>query len=123
MSAIFETSIILARESEGHSRNVSRRRFDVTTVKGPFGVLSVCFVYRRINDFIRVVFPTCRKNRELSGLFLFLLLGELSCLREGIEKTYSWRSNNGNYKRRSLLWKAIDERHMQSLFLNLNKQY
>ena len=38
MSAIFATSIMAARESEGHSRNVSRRRFEVTTVRGPGGM-------------------------------------------------------------------------------------
>lgn len=58
MSAIFATSIMLARESDGHSRNVRRRRLDVTTVSGPVGELNVCFEYRRINDLIRVVLPT-----------------------------------------------------------------
>lgn len=38
--------------------NVNRRRFDVTTVRGPVGAERVCLVYRRINDLIRVVFPT-----------------------------------------------------------------
>lgn len=61
MSAIFATSIMLANESEGHSRNVKRRRFDVTTVKGPSGVLSVCFEYLLTKDLISVVFPTCQQ--------------------------------------------------------------
>ena len=49
---------MLAKESEGHSRNVKRRRLDVTTVRGPVGELSVCFEYRLINDLINVVLPT-----------------------------------------------------------------
>jgi hypothetical protein len=37
-------SIMLASESAGHSMNVRRRRFDVTTVSGPLGDDSVCLV-------------------------------------------------------------------------------
>jgi hypothetical protein len=58
MSTTFAISIMLASESAGHSRKVRRRRFDVTTVRGPTGVERVCFVYRRISDLISVVFPT-----------------------------------------------------------------
>ena len=44
MSAIFATSIMAARESEGHSKKVRRRRLDVTTVRGPVGEDKDCFV-------------------------------------------------------------------------------
>jgi hypothetical protein len=37
-------SIMLASESDGHSMNVRRRRFDVTTVSGPDGEERVCLV-------------------------------------------------------------------------------
>lgn len=37
---------------------VNRRRFDVTTVRGPVGCERVCLVYRRTSDLMRVVLPT-----------------------------------------------------------------
>lgn len=43
---------------------VSRRRFDVTTVRGPLGELSVCFEYRLMSDFTNVVFPTCAQSNH-----------------------------------------------------------
>src|SRR5271154_2311395 len=58
ISAIFATSIIAARESEGHSKKVRRLLFDVTTVRGPVGWERVCFVYRLIKLLMRVVLPT-----------------------------------------------------------------
>lgn len=54
-------SIMLVRESAGHSIKVRRLRFEVTTVKGPVGCDSVCFVYRLMRDLIKVVFPTCQE--------------------------------------------------------------
>lgn len=58
MSTTFDMSIMPAKESEGHSMNVSRCFFDVTMVSGPVGCESVCLVYLRTRDFMRVVFPT-----------------------------------------------------------------
>ena len=56
-SATLPMSIMLFR-SLLHSTKVRRFFFPLTTVIGPFGSLSVCFVYRRTSDFSRVVLPT-----------------------------------------------------------------
>ena len=37
---------------------VKRRRFEVTTVRGPLGEVRECLVYRLIRDLMRVVLPT-----------------------------------------------------------------
>ena len=107
---------MLARESDGHSRNVRRRRFDVTMVNGPFGTLNVCFVYRRIKDFIRVVFPTYTNTGNCQTTYL---LTEAHRLARKEWSTYSWRTNDSNDQRRSLFGNAINERYMQSLFFHL----
>lgn len=48
----------MASSSFGHSTNVKRCRFEVTTVMGPCGSESVSFVYLLTRDFKRVVLPT-----------------------------------------------------------------
>ena len=44
ISAILETSIMLARESAGHSKKVSLLCLEVTTVSGPLGEERLCLV-------------------------------------------------------------------------------
>lgn len=114
ISAILATSIILARDSEGDSRNVRRRFFDVTTVNGPWGEVRVCLVYRRIRDLIRVVFPTCA-HTIVSCLFFFSSFDD--------KTTYPRRSNHRHNHWRRLFRQTIDERHMETLFLDLDTQH
>lgn len=108
ISAILATSIILARDSEGDSRNVRRRFFDVTTVNGPCGELRVCFVYRRISDLIRVVLPACAQSCQLSSL------------PQINELTHPRRTNNRHNHRRRLFRQTVDKRYMETLFFDLN---
>jgi len=48
----------IASSSFGHSTNVRRCLFDVTTVIGPWGFERVSFAYLLTRDLRRVVFPT-----------------------------------------------------------------
>ena len=60
---------MLARESAGHSIKVSRRRLDVTTVRGPLGEVRECFVYRLMRDLTSVVLPTCNPRQTSLALY------------------------------------------------------
>ena len=86
-------SIMLASESAGHSINVRRRRFEVTTVRGPVGVESVCLVYRLIKLLMRVVFPTP------GGPTTPTMIGGASS---------GMRSTSGTWRRFSLTWRVLD---------------
>ena len=96
---------MLASESAGHSRKVRRRRFDVTTVRGPLGEERVCLVYRLINDLISVLLPTC--------------LGRQLCTVNARCWPYPRRAHDSHDDRRRLLWETIHEWHMETLLSNL----
>ena len=84
---------------------VKRRRFEVTTVRGPLGEVRECFVYRLMRDLISVVLPTY-------PVISF-------CSTIAIDITNSWRANHCDNDWGCLLRQAIHQGDMESLFLDL----
>jgi hypothetical protein len=80
-------------------------------VIGPTGSEMVSFAYRRISDLLF--------GAQERLAILTLKTGHIGANLQQCCLAHTWRPNNGNESRGWFLWDSVDERDMETLFLDL----